>query len=230
MAYSTEELIAISEPDSPVAEAIRCLRTNLRFINTEKGTQAIVITSSVPGEGKTLVTSNLAVITAQSGKKTLLIDGDLRRPNIGRIFKFDSKRGLSTLLEKSDVAFEDIPLYDVGIKNLSILPSGIIPPNPAELLERKIFDKALAILKEHFDRIYIDMSPLLSVTDPVITAKKVDGAILVVMASHTARKAVIRSYNILKDADVKIFGTILNKIHTGAGYYKYHYYYKKNRG
>lgn len=225
MADIQEELITYVDPKSAASEAIRCLRTNIQFLNVGKKSQVVVITSSAPKEGKTFVAANLAMVTAQSNKKTLLLDCDLRRPYLHKLFGSSGKEGLSTILSGEALSLEDIPLYDTGIENLTLLPSGPIPPNPAELLDRITMDKILSMAREEFEIIYVDTPPLLSVTDPVIVSKRADGVILVVMADVTPQKAAARSYNLLKEAGANIIGTVLNKVDIGlGGYYRYRYY------
>lgn len=225
MADIIRELVAQTDPKSPTSEAVRCLRTNIQFLNAGKKNQIVVITSPLPQEGKTFIAANLAVVTAQSDKKTLLIDCDLRRPSVHKMFGVSNKKGLSTLLASDVAALDETSFVSTDIENLSILTSGPIPPNPAELLERKAMDNLLLKAREMFDMIYIDTSPLLSVTDPVIMSKKADGIILVVMADVTLEKVVTRAYSILKDAGVNMLGAVFNKLDTsGGGYYRYRYY------
>ena len=221
-------IIVNTDPNSPTAEAIRCLRTNILFLNIGKEAKVIELTSPAPQEGKSFLIANLAVATAQSNKKTMLIDCDLRRIGLSRVFRLSGKEpGLSSVLIKGKTSLKELPFYDLGIENLSFLPSGPPPPNPAELLERDIMNEVLAIGRENFDIIYIDVPPILSVTDPIIVSKKVDSVILVVMADTTQQKALSRSYSLLKEANVNILGTVLNKVDAGVGgYYRYRYRYK----
>jgi len=220
------EVIACSDPESLTAEAIRCLRTNVLFINTGKDTKVIGITSSLPGEGKSFITTNLAVTTANSKKKTAVIDCDLRRAGSSKLFNVAGKKGLSDLLATSDITKESLPLCDIGVENLCILPAGSTPKNPAELLGLMTMDKVLSIMREEFDIIYIDVPPVLAVTDPIIISKKADAIIFIVKAGATAKKAVARAYGSLKNSGANIIGTVLNNMDTGIGYYhKYKYKY-----
>lgn len=232
MAKALEELIAYIDPKSAASEAIRCLRTNIQFLNVGKKSQIVAITSSAPQEGKTFVTANLAVVTAQSNKKTLLMDADLRRPQLHNLFGMQAnKEGLSTALASEINSLKELPFCDTGIENLTLMPSGTIPPNPAELLESKRFDKFLSMAREEFEIIYADTPPVLSVTDPILISKKADGTILIVMADVTPSKVAARSFSLLKESGVNILGTVLNKVDTGpGGYYRYRYYYKRYYG
>lgn len=220
-----EELITYVDPKSAASEAIRCLRTNIQFLNVGKRGQVFVVTSSAPKEGKTFIAANLAMVTAQSNKKTLLLDCDLRRPSLHKLFGLSGKEGISNVLASEVLSLKEIPFSSTGIENLTLLPSGPIPPNPAELLDQKTMDKVLSIVREEFEIIYIDTPPLLSVTDPIILAKRADGVILVVMADATPAKIATRSYTLLKEAGANIIGTVLNKVDIGpGGYYRYRYY------
>jgi len=223
-----KEIIAYHDPESISAEAIRCLRTNVLFINTGKATSVIGLTSSLPNEGKSFLTSNLAVTTANSRKKTVVVDCDLRRGGLSRLFNITNSVGLSDVLQSSEAEKESLPLCDVGIENLSILPAGKPPANPAELLGLNGMDRVLDLLREKFDIVYVDVPPVLAVTDPVIVAKKVDAIIFVVKANCTAKKAIQRAYGSLKSAGINVIGTVLNNLDTGIGYYhKYKYKYGK---
>lgn len=232
MADKHKGLVVSTDPKSAVSEAIRCLRTNIQFLNVGKKSQVVVITSSAPQEGKTFVAANLAIVTAQANKKTLLIDADMRRPHLHKIFGIGGgKEGLSTALSGEMSSLKEVPFLDTMIENLTLLTSGMVPPNPAELLEGGTFNKLLSMAREEFDIIYVDTPPLLSVTDPIIVSKRADGTILIVMADVTPQKIATRSYSLLKEAGVHVIGTVLNRVDTGpGGYYRYRYYYKRYYG
>jgi len=232
MANLLNDLVTYTDPNSPTAEAIRCLRTNILFLNPSKDIKVIGITSSLPGDGKSFLSGNLALATAQSEKKTLIIDCDLRRAGLSRMFSLHGKEGLSNVLANKEINVEQLPLYDAGIDNLSILASGSTPINPAELLSLDAMNTILSAVREKFDIVYVDLPPILSVTDPMVVSKITDGVVFVVMANATAKKAAIRAYSLLKDANINIMGSVLNKVETGIGsYYRYKYkygdYYRK---
>ena len=220
-----QNLIAYTDSQSPLAEAIRGLRTNLRFLNIEKKYQVIEVTSSIPTEGKSFICSNLAIVSAQLGKKTLLIDCDMRRSVIGDRFGINEKQGLSEILINEELQPERIPFHPTKIANLSILGNRKIPPNPSELLESKNMDKILAIAKDKFDVVYLDAPPILSVTDALILAKKTDGIVLVSSINFTPRPLLVRCYKLLKNLNINILGTVSNRDNTHAAH-SYSYYYK----
>ena len=225
-----KDIILYNDPNSQTAEAVRCLRTNIQFLNIEGKTKVIAFTSGLPQEGKTFLTANLAVATAQSNKKTLLVDCDIRRGGITRLFGLNLKEGLSTFLANKGLSLKELPLYDVGVDNLTILPSGSPPANPAELLESEAMNNIISMGRDKFDIVYIDTPPVLSVADPIIICKKADGVVFVAMANVSLTKLVKRSCATLKKSGVNIIGTVLNRVDMGAsGYYryKYKYYYGK---
>lgn len=227
MASMFKDIITYTDPNSPTSETIRCLRTNILFLNMGKDSKVISVTSPAPQEGKTFLAANLSVATAQSKKKTLIIDCDLRRMGLSRIFALGGKKGLSNILGSKGISLKNIPLYDVGIENLTVLPSGPNPPNPAELLEQEGIDNILSLVRNEFDIVYVDVPPVLSVADPIIVCKKTDGTILIVMADSTPQKAALRTYSLLKEAGINIMGTVLNKVDAGlSGLYRYKYRYR----
>jgi capsular exopolysaccharide synthesis family protein len=138
------------------------------------------------------------------------------------------------LTDKNEINLKDLPLYNVGVENLTILPSGPVPPNPAELLELDKVDRILEMARKEYDIIYVDIPPILSVTDPIVVAKRTDAVVFIVMANVTAVKAATRAYSLLKSANINIIGTVLNKVEMamseygyGYGRYKYEKYYEK---
>ena len=224
MASPLENIIALSDPGSVTAEALRYLRTNILFLDQSRNIKVIAVTSPLIGEGKTFIASNLAAATAQSDKKTLLIDGDLRHMGLSKLFGLGESSGLSNILKNKELTsgeflLKDMPIHDIGIENLAFLPSGPAAPNPSELLSMRSMDRILTLARQEFDIVYIDISPVLTVTDPILIAKKTDGLILVVAERMTNTKAAQMAYNILKDANVHIIGTVLNRAEkTEAGY------------
>ena len=222
-------LVAYYDTLSPVVEAIRGLRTNMRFLNVNKKHKILTVTSSLQAEGKSFISSNLAIVSAQSGQKTLLIDADMRRGNLHKMFDIDAKEGLSDFLIKPESDLGENMFYNTNIDNLSLLPNIKVPPNPSKLLESENLGKIFAIATDRFDMIYVDAPPVLLVTDPVIIAKKTYGVILVVSVNKTLSKSLRRSYKILKGSGSDLLGTVLNKADMSLhyGHYGYGYYYKK---
>lgn len=197
------------EPKSIISESFRILRTNLQYSSLDKKHKVIVITSSNPGEGKTTIASNLALTLAEEEKKVILIDCDLRRPYIHRIFKISNANGLSQVL----LGAKNLDTASTKYKeNLSILTSGYIPPNPAEMLASEKMSKLLYKLREEFDYIILDTPPVLLVTDSQILSTKADGTILVVRSEKTKKVEVKDSIGLLKKVNANIIGTVLNCI------------------
>ncbi len=207
-------------PQSVSAEAYRILRTNIQYSSFDKKVKSIVVTSAEPGEGKSTTCSNLAVSFAQNGEKVVLIDCDLRKPSMHRIFKVSNIEGLSDILIGKET-FENIVKKD--IENLYLIPAGKIPPNPAEMLGSKNMEKLLEKLKEQFDIIILDTAPLQAVTDAQILSTKVDATVLVVKSNVTNKDSLLQAKSLLEKVGANIIGTILNGVEEKRGKY-YHYY------
>ncbi len=212
------------KPQSVLAEAYRTLRTNIQYSSFDKKVKSIVVTSAEPGEGKSTTCSNLAIAFAQNGERVVLIDCDLRKPSMHRIFKISNIEGLSDILIGKE-KFENIVKKD--IENLYLIPAGKIPPNPAEMLGSKNMEKLLEKLKEEFDIIILDTAPLQAVTDAQILSTKVDATILVVKSNVTNKDSLLQAKSLLEKVGANIIGTILNGVEEKRGKY-YHYYYYGN--
>ena len=182
----------------------------------------ILFTSGQPGEGKTTNAANKAVSLAQLGASVLVIDCDMRRPALHRVFGLDYTMGLSTYLSR-DVDIEKL-IQKVPIQNVSILPSGAIPPNPAELISSERMKEMIGILSKRYDHILIDSPPLINVTDPVILSTLVDGVILVVHGGKTTRDVVRRARHELAAVGAKVFGVVLNNVDLRKDGYSDYYY------
>jgi tyrosine-protein kinase Etk/Wzc len=219
-------LITHLDPKSPVSEAYRTLRTNLQFSKIDRSVRTMLITSSGPKEGKSTTSANLAIAIAQSGKKVVLIDGDLRRPVVHSIFGLEKDDGLTNYL-MNDISFAKMIKKSI-MENLSIIPSGILPPNPSELLSSSRMEELIERLKESFDIILFDTPPIIAVTDAAILSTKVDGTILVVSAGQTNFDAVVRAKSLLDNVNAYILGALLNGVEVGGMYGTYYYYYYHN--
>jgi capsular exopolysaccharide synthesis family protein len=223
---SKSELLIHADPRSPLAEAYRQLRTSILLSTAGHAPKSLLVTSSLPSEGKTTTATNTAISLAQTGAKVLLIDADMRRPRLHDVFDLDNKDGLSTLLS-SDLStaqlFKTIR-YDDGTK-LNLMTSGPIPPNPAELIGSDQMSNLLKLLQEHFTHVVIDSPPIASFTDGVLIASMVDGLILVVHSGKSSRQVVRRSCQLLNEIGARIFGVVLNKINLDSAntYYYQHY-------
>ncbi len=212
-------------PRSPAAEAYRMLRTSLSFLAPQEGLRTILVTSAGMGEGKTVTAANLAVALAQAGRQVLLIDADLRLPGLGNLFGVPQAVGLSNVLVRAAGASEAVALTEVP--GVDLLPSGPVPPNPAELLARSDFEALLAAFKREYDRIVIDTPPVLTVSDATTIAGMVDGVLLVAEAGITRREALADAKKALEQVGGRVVGVVLNKMARTAagGHYDYYGYY-----
>ncbi|MCC7161384.1 MAG: polysaccharide biosynthesis tyrosine autokinase [Anaerolineae bacterium] len=219
-----DQVVTITQPRSPISEAYRVLRTNLRFSGIENPNGALLVTSSGPGEGKSTTAANLATTIAQSGKRVILLDCDLRRPSLQNLFNVSNDVGLTDLF-LDDAPELDRVLKPTAIPGLRLLTTGTIPPNPSEILDSKRMTDILSALRSQSDMVVIDSSPALLVADASILGSRCSGAILVVDSGKTRIDVARRALNTLKQANVKVLGTVINKLSTRrtAGY-NYHYY------
>jgi capsular exopolysaccharide synthesis family protein len=199
-------LITLTDPRSPISEAYRSLRTNLSFYSLDKPIRSLVVTSPAKAEGKSTTIANLAVTMAQSGRKTILVDCDLRRPSLHTLFDLRAEPGLTNVILADDAA---LPLQKTGVENLWLLASGPKPPNPADLLGSKKIDQLLAKLNEMADIILFDAPPVIAVTDAAVLGAKVDGVLLVINAGQTRRDHAERAKELLEKAKVRIIGATL---------------------
>ena len=224
---SKNEFVVAITPDSIPSESFRALRTRVQFSRPDKeNLKTILITSPAPQEGKTTIALNLAGSFAQSNKKTLLLDADLRRPRLHKIFGKDKRPGLVDFLVSGDNL--DLFVLKTNFNNLFLMTSGTLPPNPAEMLDSKQMENLLSLLRTKFDYIIIDSPPIVAVTDAEILARKVDGTILVCSSEITEIDMFERAIDLLKNDNSILIGTVLNNFSSKAGYgsyYKYYYYY-----
>ena len=208
-------LITGLDSHAPRLEAFRVLRTNLQFVDVDNASKVFAVSSSVPGEGKTTTATNLALTLAQAGERVLMLDGDLRRPQVASTFELESVVGLTTVLIGSiglDDAIQEGPL-----KNLWVLTSGAIPPNPSELLQSQAMHDLLQRAKKEFDVIVIDTPPLLPVTDAALLAAQADGALVVIRHGKTTRDQLQHSMERLESVGAKPLGIVLNMIPQSRG-------------
>jgi non-specific protein-tyrosine kinase len=217
-------LITLEEPKNPVSEAYRTVRTNLQFLASRRDLQTIVVTSCMAGEGKTATAANLAVVMAQAAKRVVLVSADLRRPRVHSFFEMSNEMGLSSVLMGS------IPIWQAAldplVDNLRIVPSGPIPPNPAELLQSDRMEEILKQLKESADVIIIDTPPVLAVADASILGANADGTLFVVDADTASRAATAQARDQLENAGANVIGALFNKFDPSqAGGFPYYYYY-----
>jgi len=206
-------------------EAIRAVRTNVLFSSAEEGVRTVVVTSAGPGEGKSLFSSNLSVSLAQAGQRVLHIDADMRRPRVHDIFDVSQEPGFSNLLVGDCKPSEAV--RKTGIANLCVLPAGMIPPNPAELLGSKRCAEYLATLGEHFDWVVIDSPPVLAVADASVLANAASGVIFVIGADQTTRNTAKAAVDQLNAVQAHVIGAVLNRADVERNPYYYSAYYRK---
>lgn len=218
----SKDLYIIEFPKSSVAESCRAIRTNLMFLSAEKRIKTVVITSAGPQEGKTITVTSLAISLAQTGKKTLIVDTDMRKPRIHKAFNIENSNGISTYLI-SDISLPDI-VKPSGINNLFVCPCGPIPPNPAELMYTQRFKEFVREAKDSYDIVLFDSPPVAAVTDGVVISKIVDGVIIVGKAKKTTKDALLQVKKQLRDVNAHIIGMILNEIDLESKEYNYYYY------
>ncbi|MCB2306047.1 CpsD/CapB family tyrosine-protein kinase [Clostridium estertheticum] len=220
------DLITFKEPNSPMSESYRTLRTNIQFSSFDKKIKTLLLTSSGPGEGKTTTSSNLAMVMAQGGNKTLLIDCDQRKPQVHKVFGFSNEKGLSNMLVNNDEANINVGIHETAQPNLHVLTSGTRPPNPAELLGSVKMKNFINELKKTYDYIILDTPPIILVTDAQILAQYTDGCLLVVSSKEAERDAAVKAKGLLEKVNAKILGIVLNKVDLKKrGYYNYEYKY-----
>jgi capsular exopolysaccharide synthesis family protein len=221
--YLDGKVIVFHNPRSPESESYRSLRTNILRVNPTNPPRVFLLSSAHPEEGKTITGVNLAITMAEIGKKTLLVDCDLRRPSVHTVIGMEKEQGLSDILYGA--AEWDTMLKFCGVENLGIITSGAVPHNPAEIIGSDKMKWFLEEAKNAFEIIILDAPCLLAVTDGLILSSLVDGALLIIMAEKTPREAVQRSINMLKDVKGNILGVIFNKVNVHRSHYYYYYYY-----
>jgi non-specific protein-tyrosine kinase len=204
-------LAALRHPRSGVAEAYRTLRTNIDFASVHAPIRSLLVTSSVPGEGKTVTAANLAVVFARAGRQVLLVDADLRKPGIHLIFDLPNAHGLTTLLRSDEVGLDAIA-HESKQENLRILTTGPLPPNPAELLGSQRMRTIIERLKTGNDLLIFDGPPLQAVTDSAVLSSFMDGTLLVVDAGHTHRRSVRQGREALAKVGANVLGVVLNRL------------------
>ncbi len=218
-------LATILYPRSPAAEGYRTLRTNLEFASLDKPARTMLVTSAVPGEGKTTTAANLAAVFAQAGHDTLIVDADLRKPGVHKIFGLGNTAGLTNLL-RSDESTIDAVALATEQPHLRVITTGALPPNPAELLRSARMRTVMERLAGAAEYVIVDSPPLQAVTDAAILSSLVDGTVLVVDAGRTRRGAVGHGRDALAKVGARVLGVALNRLSESmaGGYYYYDYY------
>ncbi|AJY75707.1 CpsD/CapB family tyrosine-protein kinase [Paenibacillus beijingensis] len=220
---SNSNLVTLHTPKSPISEAYRTLRTNIQFSSIDNKINVLMVASAQSGEGKSTTVSNLAVTYAQEGKKVLLIDADLRKPTMHRIFGLSNRVGLTSVIT-GQIRPSDA-IQSTEVINLSLLPSGTIPPNPAELLASQKMKAFVNEMKGAYDMVIFDTPPVLAVADSLIVSSVCDGVVIVVQEGRVKRELVRKAKESLERVNAKLIGVVLNNVKKSKdGYY---YYYRE---
>lgn len=208
---------------SPLMEAYRSLRVNIKFVTAEQPVRSLLITSSVPAEGKSTTVANLAMALALANKCVLIVDADLRRPTLHTIFQSYSSPGLTELLTGANTLDEVI--RPTNVANVSYLPAGSPPPNPTELLESKAMTETIAELEQRYDVVLFDSPPLLAVADAGVLTTQVNATLLVIGCNGTKVNSIRMTMKLLARAKARVLGTVLNRMDGVASGYYYSKYY-----
>lgn len=217
---AARKLITSVNTKSVVSEQFRTIRTNINFSMPDKDLKTILFTSASPGDGKSTIAANLAVVFAQEGKNVLLIDADMRKPTVHYTFHMTNTLGLSSLLTRQAKLDEVVKFSEVG---LDVITCGPIPPNPTELLASRMMDAVLEELKMQYDLIIFDAPPVLSVTDGQILSNKCDGTVLVMSAGKTEKESVVKAKEALLSSKATMLGVVLNNFKfENENYYQYY--------
>ena len=222
MNSTLRRLIVHEQPKSPIAEAYRTLRTNIQYARVDGDLKVLLFTSAGPGEGKSTVAANSAVALAQTGRRVILVDCDLRKPVQHHLFNLN-KKGLTNCLVGESLAAE--LLQDTEIDGLRVLTSGPIPPNPAELLGSSRMEQTVNALKEIADYIVLDCPPVIAVTDASVLSRRADGVVLVLDADQVRPEMAQKAKELLENAQANLLGTILNRAEVEEEHSYYYYYY-----
>lgn len=218
-----DELVIYNKPKARISENIRTIRTNLQF--TTNANKVLLVTSSIPGEGKSFISSNLAVAFAQTDEKVLLIDCDLRLGRLHKIFNVSNENGFSNLLATA-INYDDFAqIKKTEIDNLYVLPRGVVPPNPSELLNSPNAKELFNIFRDNFDRIIVDGVPINGLPDSLIVSDLSDEVIIVCSAHYTKTDDLIETKKSLEKVGAKIAGVVVNKVTTTKND-RYDNYYK----
>ena len=220
----SKDLIVHNDPKSPISEGIRTIRTNLQFSNVDTVNKKIMITSSMPGEGKSFTSANLATAFAQDGNKVLIVDCDMRKGRVHKIFEISNSKGLSNLLIDNIEKNYKKYIKKTKIENLEVLPSGTVPPNPSELLNSEANKKLIDILEREYDYIIFDCVPINGLPDSLIMTNLVNKVMIVCAANVTPTELLQKTKTSLQNVDANIAGIIVNKTKTAYNKYYGHYY------
>jgi protein-tyrosine kinase len=211
-------LAVLADPHSPSAEAYRSLAANLQFAYTDRQLQTIGVTSAAEGEGKSTTVANLAVALAQSGRRVIAIDADLRRPGLHTMFGVSRDQGLTDVLRGQEA---ELPLQDTGAAGVRVLASGPVTANPLEALASRRFDQALALARAQADFVVVDTPPAGALADVAVIAPRLEGMLLVVSAGHTKRDLARRAREQLERVNANLLGVVLTDVRVDSKLYRY---------
>ncbi len=217
------ELYVLENPNSTIAECVRTIRTNFLFMNPDKELKSLLITSAAPKEGKTLTSISVASILALGGERVLLVDCDLRRPRVHKVFDMVNDRGFTNMLTNPEVESEEVS-RPTALDNLDIMTSGTLIQNPAEILQTPAFARTLQKLLGDYDRVIFDSPPVVPVTDSQIIGRQVDGALLVARSNTTNRDVFSRAIELLRAVNVNLLGGLMNGVDMSKEIYGQYYY------
>lgn len=215
-------LVTLTRPSSVISEQFRTIRTNIQFSMVDKNIKTLVITSAGPGAGKSTISANLAVTFAMQGKKVLIVDADMRKPTVHKTFHLPNRDGLTTLLTERDVEVKDIA-HRLDTEGLFAITSGVIPPNPSELLASNRMNQLMVEFEELFDLIIFDMPPVIAVTDAQVMSSKADGTIFVVNKDGADKEMVTKSKELLEKVKANVIGVVFNRVELKGNNYYYYY-------
>lgn len=207
---SPSKLVTLTKPSSVISEQFKTIRTNIQFSIFDKEIKTIALTSDMAGAGKSTIAANLAVTFSLQGKRVVLIDTDMRKPTIHHFFNLSNRDGLTSLLTDRSIKLANM-IHQTDAQNLFILTSGIIPPNPSELLASKRMDELLFELEKEYDLVIFDLPPVMAVTDAQIMASKVDGTIFVIRKDNSTKDRIMQSKMLLQKVNANVIGVVLNR-------------------
>lgn len=217
------DLIVSKQPKSPISEQYRTIRTNITYSSVDTPIKSVLFTSATPSAGKSTTAANVAIAYAQAGKRTLLLDADLRRPTTHYTFEMNNQRGLSTAIV-NEMPLESI-IRETDIENLDVVTSGPVPPNPSELIASNKMVQFFKTLTMQYDMVIVDSPPILAVTDAQLLSKVVDGTILVSNVESNNRDSLAHAKDLLEKADANLIGVVINNKKIRNSKDSYYYYY-----
>lgn len=217
------DLIVAKEPKSPISEQYRTIRTNITYSSVDTQIKSVLFTSATPSAGKSTTAANVAIAYAQAGKRTLLLDADLRRPTTHYTFEMNNQKGLSTAIV-NEMPLENV-IRETEIENLDIVTSGPVPPNPSELIASNKMEHFFKTITMQYDMVIVDSPPILAVTDAQLLSKLVDGTILVTNVESNNKDSLAHAKDLLNKADSNLIGVVLNNKKQKSSKDSYYYYY-----